>query len=113
MAGAPADPAVRREWQEILNSVPYPDSFPAYRRMRVDRIGMIWVEDYTPPGADSSSWSIFDAEGRWVSELTVPADWLIMDWGEDYLLVHVRDELDVERVQKHKLNRRIPPAPGG
>jgi hypothetical protein len=74
--------------------------------MRVDRVGMLWVEDCSPPGTDSTTWSIFDQEGRWLSDLTVPEGWQILDIGSEYILVLVRDELDVERVRKHALHRR-------
>jgi hypothetical protein len=105
MARAPADPARRRQWQDDINSAPYPDSLPAYRRIRVDRAGMLWVQDYELPGSDTVTWSIFDVEGHWISELVVPRDWQVLDIGADYLLVLVEDELDIERVRKYSLDR--------
>jgi hypothetical protein len=105
MAGAPADPAGRRLWQEIIDEAPYPDMFPAYRRIRIDRTGLLWVQAYDLPGADSSTWSVFDREGRWLSDVSIPHDWQVLDIGADYMLALVRDELDIERVERHTLNR--------
>jgi hypothetical protein len=106
MAGAPDDPAARRSWQEQIDAAPYPDSFPAYRRIRADRLGMLWVQEYDLPGADSVTWSVFDREGRWSSDVTIPRDWQVLDIGADFLLVLLRDDLDVERVERHTLVRR-------
>jgi hypothetical protein len=66
---------------------------------------MLWVQDYELPGSDTVTWSIFDVEGHWISELVVPRDWQVLDIGADYLLVLVEDELDIERVRKYSLDR--------
>lgn len=105
MARAPDDPAVRRQWERSLDDVPFPAALPVYRRLRVDRTGMLWVQAYPLPGADSVSWSIFDAEGRWISDVFLPAEWEIQDIGADYVLVLWRDEMDVEHVRRHGLRR--------
>jgi hypothetical protein len=105
MAGAPSDPATRRQWQESVNTAPYPDSVPAYRRVRVDRGGMLWVQEYSLPGADSAAWSIFDRQGTWIADVTIPIEWELLDIGDDYLLILVRDDLDIERIRRHALDR--------
>lgn len=106
MADAPDDPVARRNWEASIDAAPFPDSLPAHRRIRMDRAGMLWVQDYVPPGEDSVTWSIFDEAGIWQAELTIPADWQVLDIGEDYMLVLVTDELDVERVRRHTLHRK-------
>jgi hypothetical protein len=106
MSRAPDDPATRRRWENDLNTAPYPDSLPAYRRIRVDQTGTLWVNAYGMPGADSTTWSVFDADGRWLSDIVLPEAWQILDVGQDYILALTRDELDIERVQKHRLHRR-------
>lgn len=73
--------------------------------MALDRTGAIWVQDYPLPGDDSARYSIFDPDGRWLTRATVPGDWRILDIGEDYLLVLVRDDMDVEHVRRHRLTR--------
>ena len=105
MAGAPDDPAQRRLWDQMINRAPYPEAFPAYRRLRVDRLGALWVQGYNLPGADSVTWSVFDRDGQWLSDVTIPEPWQVLDIGADYLLLLVRDELDIERVRRHSLVR--------
>jgi hypothetical protein len=105
MARAPDDAAARRLWEEIIEDAPYPESFPAYRRMQIDRVGLLWVQEYDPPRANTVTWSVFDREGQWVSEVTIPQAWQVMEIGADYLLVLVHDDLDIERVQRHALVR--------
>jgi hypothetical protein len=72
----------------------------------VDQTGTLWVNAYGMPGADSTTWSVFDADGRWLSDIMLPEAWQILDVGQDYILALTRDELDIERVQKHRLHRR-------
>jgi hypothetical protein len=103
---APDDPAIRRQWEEELSSYPYPDSLPPYRRIRIDRTGALWVNDYDVPGQDSTRWSVFGQDGSWQADVVLPADWQLLELGEDYLLVLTQDELDIERVEQHGLHRR-------
>jgi hypothetical protein len=105
MARAPADPATRRSWEESVNSAPHPASLPAYRRIRGDRSRMLWVQEYDVPGDAMVTWSIFDAEGRWLADAALPAAWRVLDIGDDYILALVRNELDVETVRRHPLER--------
>lgn len=105
MARAPDDPAARREWERSIAEAPVESTLPMHRAIRVDRTGHLWVQAYALPGAESAEWSVFDADGRWLSDVTIPESWQIMDIGEDYVLALWRDELDVEHVRKHRLRR--------
>ena len=51
LAAAGQDPWGRRDAEERLGSIPFPDSLPAYRRLRIDEAGMLWVQEYDLPGA--------------------------------------------------------------
>lgn len=100
------NPELRRRFEEELQSIPYPDSLPAIRRVRVDRAGMLWVQQYTPTGsAPAATWSIFDRDGRWVTDLAIPTSWQITDIGRDYILAIETDDLDVEHVRMYRLQR--------
>jgi hypothetical protein len=99
------DPQRRREVEDQLSAVPFPDSLPAFRQFKVDREGMLWVEDYRLATAAHSRWSVFDTTGRWLANVTVPAAWQIMEIGADYILTVATNELGVERVRLHELRR--------
>ena len=106
METAPDDPDQRRQWQESLDTAPYPPSFPSYRRFRVDRTGMVWAQRYPAPGTDASTWSVFDETGIWTADVEIPASWNIQEIGADYVLAVLRDEFDVETVHRFPLARR-------
>lgn len=100
---APTDPAERRRWEESLDEAPYPDSLPAYRQIETDVLGMVWVQEYYDADAETAAWSVFDRDGRWLTDVAIPTDWQLLDIGDDYLLVLVRDAYDVETVRRHRL----------
>jgi hypothetical protein len=108
LATVGSDPARLRQFEEDFRAVPFPDSMPAYRSFRVDREGMLWVREYQAPGAPSLAWSVFDAEGRWVTDVTVPGSWQILDIGRDFILTLETNELDVQRVRMYRLTRDAP-----
>ncbi len=105
-AEATADPAGSARRRYDLDDLPYPDSLPAYRRLRVDRGGWLWVQDYDLASDTTVAWSIFDPAGRWITEMEVPRTWQITDIGADYILTIIRDDLDVEHVVKFALIRK-------
>jgi hypothetical protein len=107
---APEDPQVRPAWERTLRAAPFPTSLPAYRRMRTDRQGNLWVQDYGLPGDQEATWNVFDAQGAWLATVRLPSDWQIQDIGNDYILVVTRSELDVEVVQLFALDRTGAPA---
>jgi hypothetical protein len=49
---------------------------------------------------------VFGRDGTWQADVVLPADWQLLELGEDYLLVLTQDELDIERVEQHGLHRR-------
>ncbi len=105
MEGAPDDQAERARWRQQLEEAPAADSLPAYRLIRTDAAGMIWVQEYYDSGADTAAWSVFDRDGRWIGDVAIPTAWSILEIGEDYLLVRVADEFDVETIRLHRLRR--------
>lgn len=100
-AGAP-----RGLIDRALDQEPIPDSLPAYDRLKVDRLGAIWVRDHLAPGVESADWHIYDSDGTWVTTVTVPSRFELLDIGRDYVLVLARDELDVERIHLYDLEGR-------
>ncbi len=105
LAAAGDNPERRRDTEEMLKTLPFPDSLPALRRLRVDREGMLWVQEYSLPGKTSVLWSVFDKEGRWLTDVSIPTAWQIQDIGRDYIITIETTELDVERVRMYSLMR--------
>jgi hypothetical protein len=98
--GAARDSAVN----EVRRS-PYAEALPAFASFKVDRAGRLWVrhahwEDTIAAGsyldrpAVPSEWSVFDSSGRWLGEVTMPANFQAFEIGEDYVAgVLVRDRV--------------------
>jgi len=101
------DPGLRRRLLAPLVSQdrPVADQFPAFAAIAAGRDRRIWVREYgRPTTPDSHQWLAFDAEGRFQCRATIPAFAVILEFGEDYLLVEDSDELGVERVFQYSLS---------
>jgi hypothetical protein len=102
LATMPPGPA-RGQAERTFEQMPFPDSLPAYRRIMVDREGALWVQEYDLPGAASVTWSVFDRAGIWLTNVEIPQTLEVRDIGRDYILVQVRDELDIEHIRRYAL----------
>ncbi|MBI4502307.1 MAG: hypothetical protein HY700_14250 [Gemmatimonadetes bacterium] len=85
-----------RERAEHRNE-PYPATLPAFSQMIVDGAGRLWVREAHMKDADlvgelntrplvPSTWSVFDPEGRWLCDVTMPTGFLPTEIGRDYVL---------------------------
>ena len=79
-----------------------PDIFPAYRALKMGDDGVLWVQDYTRPGA-RAEWFAFDSDGSWMRSLVLPPRTHLLDIDPDWALVVTTDDLDVQRVAVHTL----------
>lgn len=95
------------DWERRrVNDLEFPDTKPAYGRVKVDALGNVWMEEYTWPHEDKpEDWTVFDADGRMLGIVEVPRNGSIFEIGEDYLLGAWRTELDVEQVRMYRLFR--------
>ncbi len=91
----------------VTDALPLAPSFPAFSAIEVDRLGHLWVREYDLPGEERSVplWTVFDSDGIVQGFVETPADLVIYEIGEDYILGKVRDELRVEYVQLWELAR--------
>lgn len=90
---------VRRRWE----SVPTPETLPAFEAIRVDRLGNAWVQQFEVPGAPERIWSVFDEDGTWLGDVAFPDRFRPLEIGDDYVLGRFGDDLDVEHVQVWEL----------
>jgi hypothetical protein len=103
---AQADDAIwRARFAAVLKEMPYADSLPVFRPIRIDREGLLWVQQYVVDGVASAAWSVFDKGGRWVTDVDLPTAWEIQEIGRDYILVVEKNQLDVEWVRLYELRR--------
>lgn len=92
--------AREKKVQEVRDSE-YAETLPAFSEMIEDAAGRLWVRDAqleASIGAGSfldvsevpSQWSVFDAKGRWLTQVTMPAQFRAYDIGTDYVAGSLR-----------------------
>lgn len=95
--------ARRATIESALASMPYPDSIPTYRDLRVDRLGRIWVRAFSIDDEAPQRWlTVDDAEPL---EAELQGGSTLLDVGPDWLLLLERDTLGVEYVVVHPFER--------
>src|SRR5690606_18157826 len=73
MYGRWESPEAARLLEEILDQAALPEHLPAFGRVWLDDLGMLWVQDYTvDPATDPGDWTVFDRAGRAVARVRLP-----------------------------------------
>ncbi|MFQ5549740.1 MAG: 6-bladed beta-propeller [Gemmatimonadales bacterium] len=103
---AAGPPATRADRLETLHELPFPDTYPAYAGMLIDRDGYVWLEQYRAPAETNNSHLVISSDGRLVGSLQLPAHFRPFDIGADYLLGKQTDEMELEHVVVYGLARR-------
>jgi hypothetical protein len=83
-----------------------PEVVPAFQDLRVDHLGWYWANLFQPDEGGPSEWLVFDPEGRAQGIIELPRELEVHDIGEDYILGRWTDQLGVEYVRRHALDRR-------
>jgi len=83
-----------------------PEAVPAFQALLVDRLGWIWAELFRADEGQPSAWLVFDERGRARGVVELPKELEVHEIGEDYILGRWTDELGVEYVRRHVLERR-------
>ena len=99
------DANARRRFAEHYDEVPWPSTFPAFRDIRVDRIGNLWVRTYAPPQDSTTTFHVFGADGLFSATVMLPPRVDLLEAGDDYVLARWRDDLDVEYVRLYRLTK--------
>ena len=91
---------------------------PVYSRLIVDDVGNLWVREYPdvigwdPTGRDvdrdgaPENWWVFDADGRLLESVVVPATLRVLSVQDDYLIAIAFDENDVEQLSLYRIEGR-------
>jgi hypothetical protein len=84
-----------------------PEDQPVFQELIVDDEGHVWLQGFEPPGADvePSRWWVFDGAGRLLGRVSLPAGLEVHAIRGDRIVGVARDELEVERIQVHRLRR--------
>lgn len=94
-------------FRRILEILELPEAVPAFQDLRVDHTGWYWAELFQPVfNGGPSEWLVFDSEGRGRGMVRLPSELEVHDIGENYILGRWTDELGVEYVRRHVLDRR-------
>lgn len=98
-----------REWRERMEAVyaamPRPATRPFYSALVVGAGGTLWVRDFAVAPETASTWTVFDADGRMLGGVAMPARFRPTHIGDDRVLGVVQDELGVESVMLFALER--------
>ena len=108
--------AAAEKEREDLRDDPYAVTVPAFSQFIAARDGVLWVRKANladAPGAGAlntmplvpSVWSLFDREGRWLCDVTLPALFRPYDIGSNYVMGVSRDSDGVETVVRFRLRR--------
>jgi hypothetical protein len=75
------------------------DSLQAYRDVRIDGMGRIWVKPAVTAGDPTTVWRIFGLAGARLGDLALPTDATVLDASGDLILMSRRSALDEESVE--------------
>jgi hypothetical protein len=115
VAMAPADQAEQR--RILLEGFPPPERVSAFWDLLVDDRGFFWIRPFDPSknffgagpqgtAGSGGEWLIVSPAGAVVGSVTVPVDLELTQITEDAVIGIARDELGVEYVRVHPLERR-------
>jgi hypothetical protein len=93
--------------RDIVRSLPRPAALPVFDALNVGEDGSVWLRQYELAPNETRQWSVFDEAGRILAVVDVPARIRILDIGGDVLLARVEDELGVEFLQVHAIERGL------
>lgn len=99
------------EWLRWQLTVPYPSHLPAFDRLHADPEGNVWArpqrfgaEDGLA-GAATYEFFVFGTDGRYLGMVELPEGIEVYQIGTDFLLGKVSDDLDVDRVHLHRIEK--------
>ncbi len=100
---------LRESWP-LYESV-LPSTVPAYSHLLVLEDGTLWIGQWDGimwlprlPGHPGKRWDIFDPSGNRVRQVTIPSNMRLLDAGDDWALVVVRDSLGVQTLAVYEVS---------
>jgi hypothetical protein len=74
--------------RDLLAQAPWPETIRVFHDAIAVRAGQVWVADHgsVREMRQRSRWSVFDAQGRWIADVTGPASTTVLDAGDEWAL---------------------------
>jgi hypothetical protein len=95
----------RADREARLDSLPFPETMPAYSAILVDTEGNLWVADHRPFGSEQPVWNVFDPSYRLLGSVETPLRLTIFDIGPDYVLGQWREPSGTESLRMYSLEK--------
>ncbi len=90
--------------QEVIDQVPLPTVRPPYGELILDHEGNLWIEQGPSDDGASIEYLVFDRGGSELGSLVMPKG-RILEIGEDRILLVTTNELGVQFVRLHSLEK--------
>ena len=100
------DSVARQAIVARTKSLPLPDARPAYGRVLVDEVGLLWISEPHIPIAAPRQWTAIQPGRGVAGRLEVPGHFDVYEIGLDYLLGRWTDEIGVQHVRILRLYRQ-------
>lgn len=103
---------------QVLGATEFAEHYPAFAQLLLGPDGTLWVQriqtadqvdetaEFDPQDLGSPDWDVFDAEGRFLGVVTMPAGFQPVRLVEDVLYGVERDDFDVQSVVGYRLSPR-------
>ena len=88
-----------------LDSLPFPETMPAYSTFLVDTEGNLWVADHRPFGNEQPVWTVFDPSFRMLGTVETPLGLTVFDIGSDYVLGRWQEPGEGESIRVYALEK--------
>ena len=98
-------PRERAAREARLDSLPFPETMPAYSTILVDAADNLWVADHRPFGIEQPVWTVFDPSFRMLGSVETPLRLMIFDIGRDYVLGRWREASGTESIRVYALEK--------
>lgn len=100
---------LRESWPDYERVLP--STVPAYSHLLVLDDGTLWIGQWDGvmwlprlPGHPGKRWDVFDPSGKRVRQVTIPSNMRLLDAGDDWVLVVVRNSLGVQTLAVYELS---------
>jgi len=101
----------RRRYEAMLETVTYPETWPAFQALRFDRAGRLWARRPAHTGDTLAAWDLFEPGGRYLGAVELPTALTVQVVTLDAVYGILRDQLDVQYVKRYRIEGLMSPTP--